>query len=100
MIYYFPDCRRSMKLLVPFLAMAVLPGCAANRPICVPEDPAFVAAHQRCLGAAPELRKFLLEGYDHRRCREEAAVKGLYARNDRACLHPVLHANIIRESGR
>ena len=89
-----------MKLLVPFLAMAVLTGCAANMPICVPEDPAFVAAHQRCLAAVPELRRFLLEGYDLQRCREEAAAKGLYARNDRACLHPVLHADIIRESGR
>jgi uncharacterized lipoprotein YajG len=86
-----------MKVLVPFFAMAMLTGCAANRPICVPEDPAYVAAQHRCLAAAPQTRRFLLEGYDLRRCREEAAAKGLYARNDRACNDPRLHADIIRQ---
>lgn len=89
-----------MKIAMPLLVSLTLAGCAANRPICVPEDPAFVAAHQRCLAAVQELRRFLLEGYDLRRCREEAAAKGLYARNDRACNHPILHADIIRESRR
>jgi hypothetical protein len=98
--YQAQDQGQAMKIAIPLLATLTLAGCAANRPICVPEDPAYVAAHRRCLAAAPELRRFLLDGYDLRRCNEEAAAMGLYARNDRACNDPRLHADIIRQSGR
>lgn len=89
-----------MKVVSIVIAATALAGCAANYPICGTEDPAYTSEIHKCLGQAPELRKFLLEGYDIRRCREQAATKGLYARNDRACLDPVHHADLIRQSGR
>ena len=86
-----------MKIFIPLFALAALSGCAASLPVCQPEDPAYVRELQRCLAAAPEARKFLLEGYDLRNCREGAGAKGLYARNTSACLDPKLHGYLIRE---
>jgi len=89
-----------MKLIFNIIALTTLTGCAINRPICQPEDPAYIKEMHSCRAAAPEVRLLLLDGYDFRRCRDEAAAKGLYPRNIEACLDPTLHAEVIQEKQR
>ena len=86
-----------LKHLIILLALGALTGCAANRPICVAEDPAYLSHMQSCMNGKSELRMLLVQGSDLSACNAQANAKGLYTRNPQVCNDPVLHADIIRQ---
>ena len=86
-----------MKQLLTLLSLFTLAGCAANRPVCVAEDPAYLSHMQSCMGGKSDLRMLLLQGHDLNACKAEANARGLNTRNPQVCNDPILHADIIRQ---
>ena len=86
-----------MKHLMTLLALVALTGCAANRPICVAEDPAYLSHMQSCMSGKSELRMLLAQCHDHSDCNAQAKARGLSTRNPQVCNDPILHKDIISQ---
>ena len=86
-----------MKPLMTLLALGALTGCAANRPICVTEDPAYLRHMQSCMSGGSEVRRLFLQGHDLSACNAQAVARGLHTRNPQVCNDPTLHADVIRQ---
>ena len=94
-----PHCKASdpLKPLITLLSIFTLAGCAANRPVCVAEDPAYLSHMQSCMSGKSEVRTLFLQGHDHSDCVAQAKARSLSTRNPQVCNDPILHTDIISQ---
>lgn len=97
LFYQLCKVSNSLKPLITLLSIFTLAGCAANRPVCVAEDPAYLSHMQSCMSGKSELRMLLAQGHDHSDCTAQAKARGLSTRNPQVCKDPILHRDIISQ---